>query len=132
MNYKRTTMWLAIALLLASLVAACGQSSLEIGMVETRLPGRWQASYVTFTGTKVDTIQAQAGQTLMLEYDVQVDKGDLSMEVSRDDREAVWDMSFQEDAKDAVEVALDQDGPYTISLAGDNAGGSFDLSWALR
>jgi hypothetical protein len=132
MNCKRTIMWIAIAVAFTGLVAACGQSSLEIGMVETNLPGRWEASYTTFTGTKDDTIRAQAGQILEFTYDVQVDKGDLSISVDRHDREALWEVSLQEDARDAVEIALDRDGPYTIVVEGDKAGGSFELSWELR
>ena len=132
MNCKRAIMWLTIAAVSAGLVAACGQSSLEVGMVETNLPGRWEASYTTFTGTKVDTIRAQAGQILELAYKVKVDKGDLSIKVGRHDREALWDASLQEDAKDTVEIALGQDGPYTLIVEGENAGGSFDLSWELR
>lgn len=132
MNCKRAIVWLAIAVVFAGLVAACGQSSLEVGMVETNLPGRWEASYTTFTGTKVDTIRAQAGQILELAYEVKVDKGDLSIKVGRRDRGALWDASLQEDAKDTVEIALGQDGPYTLIVEGENAGGSFDLYWELR
>lgn len=132
MNRKRTAICLALSILFFSLLTACGQSSLEVGMMETNLPGRWEARYVTFTGTKVDTIRAQAGQTLILEYNVEVDKGDLSIEVDRHEREAIWDVSLQEDADDTVQIALDQDGPYTIVVEGDNAGGSFEFSWELK
>jgi hypothetical protein len=132
MNCKRTTIWLSTALLLVALMAACGQSSLEVGMVETNLPGRWEASYTTFTGTKVDRIRAKAGEILLLEYEVKVNKGDLSIEIGRSEGDSLWDVSLQEDAKDRVEFALGQDGPYTITIKGDNAGGSFNLSWELE
>lgn len=132
MNYKRTIMWLTVAVVFAGLVAACGRSSLEIGMVETNLPGRWEASYESFTGTKEDTIRAQDGQILELAYDVQVDKGELAIKVDRHDREALWEASLQEDAKDTVEIALGQDGPYTLIVEGHDAGGGFALNWELR
>ena len=132
MNRKRTPMWLTIAFFLIGLLAACGPSSLEIGMMETNLPGRWEASYMTFTGTKADKIQADAGQTLILEYEVDVDKGDLSIEVKHPEAGALWDVVLQEDAEDTVELALEWAGPYTITIEGDNAGGSFDLSWELE
>jgi hypothetical protein len=125
-------MWLAFGSVCLGLLVACGKSSLEVGMIETKLAGRWKASYVTFTGTKEDTIRAQARQILELQYDVKVDKGDLSIKVGRHEREAMWDASLQEDAKDTVEFVLGQGGPYTIVVEGDNAGGGFDLSWKLR
>ena len=101
-------------------------------MVETNLPGRWEANYRTFTGTKLDTIRADAGQTLHLEYEVTVDKGDLGVEIVGQEDEILWGMSFKEDAEDIVELGLEQDGLYTIAIEGDNTGGSFDLSWELR
>lgn len=124
---------LTISLLVViGLITGCGQSSLEIGMVETNLPGRWEASYATFTGIKVNRIQADAGQILTLEYEIQVDKGDLSIAVSHEENEALWDVSLREDAKDTVELTLEQDGPYALTIEGDNAGGSFDLSWEVK
>lgn len=131
MSYKRTAIWSAIALVLVGLVTGCGQSSVEVGMVETNLPGRWEASYSTFTGTKLDSIPAQAGETLLLEYEVEVNKGDLSIEIRHSEGGSLWDVSLQEDADNRVELALEQDGPYTIAIEGDNAGGSFRLYWEL-
>jgi hypothetical protein len=132
MKRKRTTAWLATALFLTSLLAACGQSSLEIGMVETNLPGHWEASYTTFTGTKADKIRADAGQILILEYEVKADKGDLSIELNHSEAGTLWDVTLQENAEDIVKLALEQDGPYTITIEGENTGGSFDLSWELE
>jgi hypothetical protein len=121
-----------MAFLGAWLLAGCGASTLEIGMVETNLPGRWEASYTTFTGTKLDTIRANAGQTLVLEYEVTVDKGNLGVEIIGQEDEILWGMSFKEDAEDSVELGLEQNGPYTIAIEGDNTGGSFYLSWDLE
>jgi len=121
-----------VLLVVIGLLTGCGKSSLEIGMVETNLPGRWEASYTTFTGTKTDKIRADAGQALILEYEVNVDKGDLSIEVNHQDAGALWDVVLQEDVEDTVVLALEQDGPYAITIEGDNTGGSFDLSWELE
>jgi hypothetical protein len=117
---------------LISLLTACGQSTLEIGMVETNLPGRWQASYATFTGTKFDTLQAEAGDTLTLEYDVQVDTGTLTLEIRSPRNRLLWDTSLQDNADDTVNLTLEQAGSYTISIKGDAAGGAFALSWELH
>jgi hypothetical protein len=101
-------------------------------MVETHLPGRWEASYTTFTGNKTDTIRASAAQTLVLDYEVEVDKGELTIELRRHEGGPLWDMSFQEDAADSVAIALPDTGPHTLAIEGEGAGGSFDLSWELE
>ena len=121
-----------LLLVVISIGIGCAQSSVEIGMVETRLPGRWEASYATFTGTKRDTIRAEAGQTLVLEYEVEVDKGELHIALEPQDRGALWDVTFEKGAADTVELALSQDGPYALTIEGDNAGGSFALSWQIE
>lgn len=69
---------------------------------------------------------------LILEYEAQVDKGDLTIAVSHEENEALWEVSLREDAKDTVELTLEQDGPYALTIEGDNAGGSFDLSWEVK
>ena len=129
---RKTIVWFIISVLFAGLLVGCGQSSLEVGMVETNLPGQWEASYTTFTGTKVETIRADAGQTLILNYEVAVDKGDLAIKVDRPEGGSLLDLSFQEDGQDTVEIAIGQDGRHTITIEGDNAGGGFDLSWKLE
>ncbi len=129
---ERNTIWLTMFLLLASLLAACGRSTVEIGMMETTLPGSWEASYRTFSGTKRSTFGADAGETLVLDYEVAVDKGTLSLRVENPDGEDLWDLSLEESEADTVELSLDEDGRYTIVVEGDATGGGFDLSWELE
>lgn len=132
MDHKRMALWLAVSLLLAGLLAGCGQSRLQVGMKETHRSGHWQASYVTLSGVKQDTLRAGAGQTLVLDYDVEVDNGTLGITVSDPENQALWDVSLHERARDAVHLDLDEGGSYTIRVEGDGAGGSFDLAWELE
>ena len=129
---RRNVIWLTLFLLLAGLLAACGRSTVEIGMMETTLPGSWEASYRTFSGAKRNTFGADAGETLVLDYKVVVDKGMLSLRVENPDGEDLWDLSLEEEAADTVEVPLNTDGRYTIVVEGDATGGGFDLSWELK
>lgn len=131
MKYK-TVLILALSLLLAGLLAGCQADTVEIGMVETKLANDWRASYTTFTGTKTDRLQAEAGQTLRLGYDVEVSKGTLTIEVQNPDDGVVWDLSLAEGDSGAVEVPVEQEGTYTLVLRGDDAGGSFDLTWNIQ
>jgi NADPH:quinone reductase-like Zn-dependent oxidoreductase len=119
-------------ILLAGLLAACEADRVAVGMRETNLPGQWQATYTTFSGTKVDTFRADAGQSLVLDYETEVDKGSLSIQVENPDDEVLWDVAFDEGGADTIRVDLNQDGRYAIVLKGEDAGGSWDLEWELE
>jgi hypothetical protein len=132
MDRKRSVCLLLTALLLGGFLAACGRSSIVIGMREMHLPGDWQANYSTFTGVKSDSFQADAGQTLILDYDAQVDKGALSIQVENPADKLVWEAQLQEAQSDSVQILLDQTGRYVLRIAGENASGSWDLQWNIE
>lgn len=119
-------------ILLAGLLTACEADRVAIGMRETNLPGEWQATYTTFSGTEVDTFRADAGQTLVLQYETDVEKGSLTIQVENPDDEVLWDAAFDEGDADAVTVDLNQDGRYAIVLTGEDTGGSWDLEWEIE
>jgi hypothetical protein len=125
-------MWLSVLLLLAVLLTGCEADSVEIGMVETHLASEWRATYTTFSGTKTDIIQADAGQTLVLEYDAQVDKGMLDIQIENPDDEVIWEMPLQEDNADTVQVPLPQEGRYALRIRGEDTGGGWDLTWDIQ
>lgn len=119
-------------ILLAGLLTACEADRVAVGMRETNLPGQWQATYTTFSGTEVDTFSVDAGQTLVLEYETEVEKGSLTIQVENPDDEVLWDTSFDEGDADTVRVDLEQDGRYAIVLIGEDTGGSWDLEWEIE
>ena len=132
MNDSRIVLWATIALLSVGFLVACGQSRIEIGMVETHLPGQWEANYRTFTGTKTDRFRAEAGQTLLVEYSAQVEKGRLDFRVQRPGGELLWEVSLQEGGQETLELDIETGGRYAIVIEGNNTGGSFVLSWSLE
>ena len=132
MNRKRTPWLLLAAFLLGGLLASCGSSSMEIGMMETHLPGNWQASYSTFTGRKSDTFQADAGQSLNLDCDAQVNRGTLEIQVEDPDDQVTWQRSLQVDLSDTVHIPLEKTGRYTLLINGNGTGGSWDLKWNVE
>ena len=126
------TAFLISIILLAGLLTACEADRVAVGMRETNLPGQWQATYTTFSGTEVDTFSVDAGQTLVLEYETEVEKGSLTIQVENPDDEVLWDTSFDEGDADTVRVDLEQDGRYAIVLIGEDTGGSWDLEWEIE
>jgi hypothetical protein len=114
------------------LVVACGQRRVEIGMVETHRPGQWQARYTTFSGVKRDRVQADAGQTLVLAYEAEIDKGRLEIRVEGPAGDTLWERSREQDGQETVELTLEQGGRYLVLIEGRDTGGRFDLSWSLE
>lgn len=107
-------------------------TTIRLGWLESNLSGHFSASYVTFTGRESRWVQANAGETLALTYDVEVTKGTLAIKVEAPDDRVLWDGSFSEDVQGSVELALEQDGRHSIVVDGDSTGGSFRLSWELE
>ena len=134
MNRKALLIWLFMALVIGGLMAACGegQSRLVVGMRENHFPGHWQASYTKLIGTKTDRFQAKAGETLNLGYDVQVDKGMLTLQVENPDDDVVWEVALESDEAESVEVNLEQDGRYALRITGEDTSGGWDLAWNVR
>ncbi len=132
MKNKRFGLLTLAALLLALLLSACGNSSVALTMRETHIFDQWKASYTSFTGVKTHSFRADAGQTLVITYDVQVDKGALSLRVKNWDGASIWEAPLQADQADTVSVALEQGGRYTIAIEGERTSGDWDVSWDLQ
>jgi hypothetical protein len=134
---KKTACIRRKALLAALLVAViallpCCRGSVRLGWVETSSPGHITASYSEFTGTEVRTIQAQAGDTLCLEYEDEVDRGNLRLEVEDPFGQTIWCESLCENCCQSEALPVDEPGCYTILVWGEETAGSFDLAWAKR
>jgi len=122
----------ALALLLmTSLLAGCGSSTVKVGWVGSSGPGHTGYRYTTFDGVERKTFRAEAGQTIGLDYDVTVEKGALVLKVVAPDGESLWEETFREDTADTVTLTASQDGLYTIRVEGQATGGSFDISWSV-
>jgi hypothetical protein len=114
------------------LQAGCGGSGVRLGWVETSSPGHIAASYFEFTGTEVRTIQAQAGDILHLEYDAEVDRGMLEIEVEDPFGETIWCASLCENCGETKELPADEAGCYTLLIRGEATAGGFDLAWGKQ
>jgi hypothetical protein len=121
---------LAATLLLGG-AAGCGRSSLRIGWREFGGRNGTEAEYVTFDGTRSETVKVQAGQTIELSCDVTVDKGVLRAELIAPDGAHVWSETFREDRDAFVTTEARESGRYILRLHGDKTGGGFDVTWEI-
>lgn len=132
MDKVRKTLLAVVPLLLAGLLAACGQAAVRLGWVETSSPDHLAASYIKYSGTETRTVPAQAGETLYLEYDAKVDTGDLRLEVEDPYGKTVWCVSLCEACGEIKALPVDQVGCYTISVQGNGTKGEFDIKWTKQ
>jgi hypothetical protein len=131
-NQVRRSLSVASAVLLLGLLAGCEQSRVKLGWVGLNLPDRFEARYAMFSGAEIRPVWADAGQTLALKFEVEVNKGVLAIKVEDPDDEILWDVSLREDAEGGVELPVDQEGRYVIVVRGDGTAGSFELCWEVE
>jgi hypothetical protein len=122
--------WIILTTLLAlTSILLAGCDRVQIGWVETSLPGQFQASYGTFTGTERRRVRMQEGETLTLTYEATVEKGTLAFEVQDPGQETVRSLTLEQDDTGTVDLTAEQSGTYRILVQGQDAGGSFELNW---
>jgi len=109
------------------------------GFVEARvrwsgstLPNRIHYTYLLFTGSESTLFTAEAGQTLILSYDVDVEGGSLTIKVRRGLEQVVWERSFHESSSGSAEIWLEEAGTYFVVVKGEAARGGFDVRWEVR
>jgi hypothetical protein len=129
MRYQRVIL-LAIAFdTLVGLLVGCSQGSVRLGWVETSAPGRVKATYREFTGTETRALLSQTGDTIYLEFDAEVDRGNLHLEVDDPYGEPVWSIDLCQDFGETLELPVERVGSYTIRVRGEATEGGFDLKW---
>lgn len=129
MVHVRKTLLATTLFVLAGLLVGCDQHSVRLGWVETSYPGHLGASYAMFSGAETRTVPAQAGETLYLEVDAEVERGNLTIEVDDPFGKPIWCTTLCQDCGEVKALPLDQAGCYTISVRGEVAEGGFDLRW---
>lgn len=133
MEKAQRALVLGVTVLFAGLLASCTGSRVQLGWVASTLPGRFAADYAMFTGTERWMVRAEAGETLVLRYDTEVDRGTLRIKIEDPDGDLLWGVSLEQDAGDTVSVHVgQQDGNHAIVVQGDGTGGGFVLSWAVE
>lgn len=106
-------------------------ANVQIGMVESSGLNSTQARFRTLTGRKTWGEQLASGDSLVLEYEAEIEKGSLTLQVESPEDEVIWERTLTEgeDAADQIELNASENGTYTIAVTGDGAGGSYELAW---
>jgi major membrane immunogen (membrane-anchored lipoprotein) len=120
---------ITFALVLTILLSGCTR---QVGWVGLNYGNIFDVSYHFFDGIKIEKIQANAGDTFNLTYDIEVDDGALRLELLDPDRELVWEASFLEDNEEALTFQVEKSGRYTLRIIGDQTKGGFELRWDIK
>jgi hypothetical protein len=120
-----------IALLLG--LAACeGASGLRVSWMETSRPGSVQVTYNSFTGREAETIRADAGDPIIVDYEATVEKGTLQMRLEGPNETELWSETFQADADGQITRQAPQDGRYRLIVHGEETRGGYELIWGIE
>ncbi len=94
-------------------------------------PGHAAATYRLFTGEEAWTETLQPGDTFVVEYDVAIKEGVLSIAVTGPSGADVWRVNLGEDTASSESFEAEATGDYRLSVRGLNAVGGYDVSWQI-
>ncbi|HLV44437.1 MAG TPA: hypothetical protein VKY39_05740 [Aggregatilineales bacterium] len=94
-------------------------------------PGHAAATYRLFTGEEAWTETLQPGDTFVVEYDVAIKEGVLSIAVTGPSGADVWRVNLGEDTASSESFEAEATGDYRLSVRGLNAVGGYDVSWQV-
>ena len=124
---KKITL-ISTLILLVSLTAC----TIKVGWVSINFGNRFSASYQHFNGKQVDRIRMKPGETLTLNYEIEVDKGALSLQIINPQGDPIWVENFLEDARSHFAFRSETGGVYKAIVLGEQTGGSFKLDWVIE
>ena len=120
---------LTATLILLVFFTAC---TIKVGWVSKNIANRFSASYYLFEGKQVDRIRLKPAESLTLDYDIEVEKGSLSLQIINPQGEIIWTVKFLEDAESQLVFIAETGGLYKVIVLGENAKGSFKLDWVIE
>lgn len=125
----RRLLLLALMALIVALFAGCGRSGVRIGWAATTGLHSKRATYTYLNGQEYATIRAGAGETIAVDYKVEVAQGTLTIRIVDPDGEEIEEVELKEDGKGTLEFTAEQEGRYTIAITGSETKGSYKLEW---
>lgn len=127
---RRAALVLAV-LLLAGCTQEWGFGERRVDFEGSAEPGHAAATYRLFTGEEAWTETLQPGDTFVVEYDVAIKEGVLSIAVTGPSGADVWRVNLGEDTASSESFEAEATGDYRLSVRGLNAVGGYDVSWQI-
>lgn len=127
---KRKGIFLAIlVLMIVTVLAACDKKLVFVGS-NSNTKNKIEASYRLFTGTEEKKISLKNGEKLVIDYQSEVEKGELTIKLYDPDDQLLQDLSTNKSGNENIEVS--KDGMYRFEITGDNTKGSFEINYKIE
>ena len=118
-----------ILLTLLPIILLTSCSKTQVGWVGNNYGNTFNASYILFDGQERERIQLDAGDVFTLSYNLSVEDGALSLQITDPDKAVIWEETFLEDDEGDFSFTPQGSGGYILTITGDQAEGGFDLTW---
>jgi hypothetical protein len=126
---------LSLFMVVAGLISSCNFDNVKVGGVRVMYgnneDGHISYNYSIFSGIESGILEVEAGQRILFDYEVSVDKGSLLIEWQDPDGEAVWQKVLLESDTGGDIITAETSGAYRIIIQGKKAGGDFDITWTV-
>jgi hypothetical protein len=127
MPKKGVAVLLLIALLAVMVFTGCTRKLMWVGKRD------WdhiEARYKRFTGSEIKEIQVEEGDTVVIDYQFEVDAGTLSLRITGPGGDEVVSLTADTDGEEQIRV--EESGTYTLEVLGDKTEGSFKINWSVE
>ncbi len=133
---KSITQFLILASLLMLLLSSCDYSKIKFGdvrmMFGSNEDGHISYTFSTFTGFERGSAQAESGQIINFDYQVNVDQGTLNIEWQDPAGVVIWQKTLLGSDQGHDDIVIKSPGEYTIIIQGRDSAGNFDVSWKIE
>ena len=114
------------------LISGCNNdNSVKVGWLGNKIGSRMNASYRLFSGSEVGSIKAKAGETIVVDYEVTVAEGTLTIELQSNTGKILLQEEFVDYGCDSIEYRADRDERYRIVVKGYKTKGNYNLGWTI-
>jgi len=123
----RATRVLLVIMLTGLLLAGCAQEGRTSVRLSAGAKTSLSAGFRRHSGTRVQGLVLEQGETVSISYQLQVESGTLELSIVDPDENEIWQHCFAEDAEDAVAFTAQVDGCYLVRVSHEDASGSYEL-----
>jgi hypothetical protein len=131
MNRKTNKVIILWILLIAVSLAACGIAAKRLGWTCMNSLNELDCKYQLFTGQEVEGISLKKGESLEITADVQVEDGELMVNIQNPDGDFIWDPDFPGTSSDTFKFQAAEGGLYRLIVEGIETRGSFNINWQV-
>lgn len=126
---KKSTLPILLILVLSLVLTSCVR---KVGWVGVNYGDKVKASYRLYDGPQTSAVVLDAGEQVMLDYDVVVKMGSLTLTVTDPDKEVLWQEVFESSDSGVFIFEAAQAGRYTLTTHGQKTQGSFNITWDIK